>query len=151
MIKLYRLLLLGTALVTFSCQSTSEVMIAESDLIGSWRSITVNGVADLSFSQSDGLNRYVFSAPDGDFGSISLLPGSNVLSQGLWSIAGNVLALLDEDGFPLTCPETDRYIVEMSSSGAAITLTSGGSEPPCLTRSQIFEEAGWLLQTEAQS
>lgn len=149
--KLSRQLSLSIALVAFACQSTTETTITESDLIGSWRSITIDGVAELSFGQIDGLNRYVFSAPDGDFGSITLLPGSNVLSQGLWSVAGNVLALLDEDGFPLACPETDRYIVEMSASRGALTLTSAGSEPLCLTRSRIFEEAGWLLQTEAQS
>ena len=151
MVKLYRKLLPGIALVALACQATNEVIIAESDLIGSWRSITLNGVAELRFSHSEGLNRYGFIAPDGDFGSITLLPGSNVLSQGLWSIAGNVLALLDGDGFPLACPETDRYIVAMSPSGAALTLASAGSEPSCLTRAQIFEEAGWLLQTEAQS
>ncbi|MCH8327372.1 MAG: hypothetical protein IID15_02450 [Candidatus Marinimicrobia bacterium] len=145
-------LMLTVSLMALSCQSDITVMLAENDLFGRWRSTTINGVAEIAFSQTEGLNRYIFSAPDGDFGDIVLLPGTNVLSQGLWGLAGNVLALVDEDGFPLACPETVQFVVEMSSSGLAFTLASVDTgDNICLTRSQIMGESGWLAVAEEES
>ena len=150
--KITTSLILAVSLVALSCQSGITVTLEEGDLIGRWRSTTLNGVAEITFSQTGGLNRYIFSAPDGDFGAIVLLPGTNVLSQGLWGLAGNVLALVDEEGFPLACLATDRYIVEMSDSGSAFTLASVATDDnACLTRSQILEESGWLAVAEEES
>ncbi len=146
------LLVLAVPLVAMSCQGDITAALDESDLMGRWRSETLNGVAEITFSQVDGLNRYIFSAPDGDFGDIVLLPGNNVLSQGLWGLAGNVLALVDEDGFPLACPETVQFVVGMSSSGLAFTLASVDTgDNVCLTRSQILGESGWLAVAEEES
>ena len=140
--------LAAVVLGSVTCESQIEGQVLPEDLYGTWESLTSHGRAELVFSRTDGRNRYVFQAPDGTFGDIVLLPGSDVISQGLWSLNGVVLSLLDEGGLPLSCPLNDPFEVLMSEERDAFALTYlGDAENGCLTRAGLLEEAGWRLQS----
>ena len=141
-------MLAAIVLGSVTCESRIEENLLPEDLFGTWQALTSNGRAELVFSRSDGRNRYAFQAPDGTFGNIVLLPGSDVMSQGFWSLDGVVLSLLDEGGLPLSCPLNDPFEVLMSDKRDAFTLTYLGEiEDGCLTRAGLLEEAGWSLQS----
>ena len=136
-------LILGAA----ACSGNSGQNLAREDFLGDWDSLTTNGRARLTFEKSGGQYIYLFSAPDGDFGSIVLDPGSDILSRGSWNLRGSVITLFDEEGYPLSCPVSDRFDVLMSDVRDSFIFTYLGDDVDgCLTRAQILEDSGWSLQ-----
>jgi hypothetical protein len=145
-----RVIIVVLVLLAAACSETSGQNLERDDFLGDWDSLTTNGRARLTFEYTGGLYRYVFSAPGGDFGNIALNPGSDILSRGIWGLSGSVITLFDEEGFPLSCPVSDRFDVLMSSDRDTFILTFIGDDVEgCLTRAQILEGTGWSLQVSA--
>ncbi|MFC1746890.1 hypothetical protein ACFLZR_00975 [Candidatus Neomarinimicrobiota bacterium] len=121
-----------------ACSDENQVDVLPEDLYGTWLASTPLGHATLTFRLVEGIHLYELRAYGGSFSDV-VLPGSDILVSGVWSVTGNSLRLFDDQLGPWICLAVESYEITMSDKKEWFILEHLGEIGCSLARMTTLE------------